>query len=239
MITRNALCAPCILLALACGSDKGEGTVTVTAYGEAFIEEGIPADEVDDGWAVTFDRFVVRVQDVRVAGTSIDVVEKIDLSKPSKGKGHELGSALVAEGEYTHGAFTLGKIDVRGSATKGDVKKTFAWVFDETTRYDECETTTTVKDGGNTTFQITIHADHLLYDSLVSEEPRVLFQALADADVDGDGDITKQELEATDIGNYDAGSEKGANDLWAWLNAQVRSLGHIDGEGHCHADSLK
>lgn len=239
MTIRSALCTPFLFLPLACGSDKGEGTVTVTAYGEAFIEEGIPADEVEDGWEITFERFVVRVEDVRVAGTSIDVDETIDVSKPSAGKGHELGSALVAPGSYTHGAFTLGKIDVRGSATKNNESKTFAWVFDEATRYDECETTTRVTEGGNSTFQITVHADHLFYDSLVSEEPRVLFQALADADTDGDGAITKQELQATDIGQYDPGSESGTDDLWAWLNAQVRTLGHIDGEGHCHAEPAK
>lgn len=35
-------------LLAACGD--GEDTVRVTAYGESFIEDGIPASEMDDGW---------------------------------------------------------------------------------------------------------------------------------------------------------------------------------------------
>jgi hypothetical protein len=85
-------------------------------------------------------------------------------------------------------------------------------------------------------FQITVHADHLFYDSLVSEEPQLLFQPLADADADQDGDITTEELGATDIGAYDPGNED-LDDLWSFLMAQSRTLGHVDGEGHCQASA--
>lgn len=224
-----------LLPLLAASACAGEGTVIVTAYGESFIEDGIPADEVDDGWAVEFERFEVAIRDVVVGGTDVPVKKRIDLTKSSKGKGHTLGSATVAADDHTHSSFSVGRVEVTGSATKGDVTKTFEWVFDETTSYHECETTTKVPAGGEATFQITVHADHLLYDSLVSEEPRVLFQALADADADDDGVITKKELAATDIGAYDPGSEGGVDDLWSWLVAQTRTLGHVDGEGHCHA----
>lgn len=223
-----------LLLLSACGTD-GEGTVTVTAYGESFIEDGIPATEVGDGWAVDFSRFEASIRDVTVAGTPIEVPATIDLSASSSGTGHELGSALVGAGEHTGASFTIARVEVVGTATKGATTKSFNWVFDQPTRYEECETTTTVTDGGSATFQITVHADHLLYDSLVSSEPQVLFQALADADADGDGVITQSELAAKDIGAYDPGSEDGVDDLWAWLNAQTRTLGHVDGEGHCHA----
>ena len=120
---------------------------------------------------------------------------------------------------------------------RGDETKTFHWVFDHTTTYHGCETTTSVEDGGTSTFQITVHADHLFYDSLVSEEPDLLFGALADADEDGDGEITEEELSEADIGAYDPGSEDGIDDLWAFLNAQAKTLGHVDGEGHCHAEA--
>ena len=141
------------------------------------------------------------------------------------------------DGDHTGASFTITRVEVEGTATKGADTKSFSWVFDEPTRYVECETTTAVSDGGSATFQITVHADHLLYDSLVSEEPQVLFQALADADADADadGNITQAELAATDIGAYDPGSEDGVDDLWAWLVAQTRTLGHVDGEGHCRA----
>lgn len=219
---------------VACGTD-GEGTVTVTAYGESFIEDGIPASEVGDGWSVSFSRFDVSIEDVTVAGADISVPATIDLSESSSGEGHVLGSALVPEGDHTGANFTITSVEVEGTGTKGADTKSFNWVFDEATRYSECETTTSVDDGGDATFQITVHADHLLYDSLVSEEPQLLFQALADADADADGNITQAELAATDIGAYDPGSEDGVDDLWAWLVAQTRTLGHVDGEGHCHA----
>lgn len=223
---------PSLLCAAACA---GEGTVHVTAYGESFIEDGIPAADVEDGWAVDFTHFEVSIRDVTVADTAITVKKTIDLAASSKGKGHELGSATVTADEYTNSSFSIARVEIEGSANKDGETKTFNWVFDAPTSYHECATTTKVPADGEGTFQITVHADHLLYDSLVSEEPKVLFQALADADTDGDEEITKEELSATDIGAYDPGSEDGVDDLWAWLVAQTRTLGHVDGEGHCHA----
>lgn len=236
--SRFARCGALVasLLATACGGsddDAAEGAVTVSAYGESFIEEGIPASEVADGWAVEFTRFVVEVADVRVAGTDIPVESRVDLTFASRGAGHELGSAAVASGDHTGSSFTLTRVEIEGSAQRGTEVKQFNWVFEQPTRYEACEATTTVPDGGTAGFQITVHADHLFYDSLVAEEPQLLVQPLADADADDDGAITQAELAATDIGAYDAGSEDGIDDLWAWLTAQSRTLGHADGEAHC------
>ena len=115
--------------------------------------------------------------------------------------------------------------------------KNFDWVFDEEVHYTECETTTSVTEGAASTFQITVHADHYFYDSLVSEDPILVFQGLADADADADGEITRAELEAADIGGLDPGSDGSVDDLWSWLVAQNATLGHVDGEGHCDAHS--
>lgn len=218
------------------GND-GQGTVTVTAYGESFIEDGIPASEMADGWAVEFERFEVNITEVNVAGADISVPASVDLSESSSGDGHELGSELVSTGDYGDGRFDITRVDVEGTAAKGSVTKTFHWEFEDATSYKECDTTTSVTSGGDATFQITVHADHLFYDSLVAEEPQVLFQAFADADADEDGVITQAELADTDIGAYDPGSEGGIDDLWVWLIAQSRTLGHVDGEGHCHAET--
>jgi hypothetical protein len=223
---------PALLLVPACA---GDGTVNVTAYGESFIEDGIPAAEVDDGWAIEFTHFKVSIRDVTVADSAISVKKTTDLASSSQGEGHLLGSAKVTADDYTNSSFTIARVEVEGSANKDSDTKTFSWVFDDATNYHECATTTKVPADGEATFQITVHADHLFYDSLVSEEPKVLFQALADADTDGDEEITEAELAGADIGAYDPGSEDGVDDLWAWLVAQTRTLGHVDGEGHCHA----
>ncbi|MFO7178627.1 MAG: hypothetical protein DIU78_008020 [Pseudomonadota bacterium] len=227
---------PALLALAACGSD-GKGTVRVTAYGESFIEEGIPAEEVVDGWAVTFSRFEVAVRDVVVAGARVSVPDAIELTTPSSGEGHELGTVLVPAGEYREAGFTVARVEVEGMAEKGDEAKAFSWVLDAPTHYAECDTTTVVPDGGTATFQITVHADHLFYDSLVAEEPELRFQTLADADTDEDGEITEAELAVTDIGAYDPGSEGGIDTLWEWLVAQSRTLGHVDGEGHCRTSA--
>lgn len=220
-----------------CACDMQASAVDITAYGEEFIEEGIAADEMNDGWAIAFDVFDVAVSDVHLGDTSIDADTTVDLTESSGGDGHVLQSEMVPVGRYTNSRFTLGPMTVSGTATKGDDTLTFDWTFEDEVTYDECETTTEVQADAErpSTFQITVHADHLFYDSLVADEPQLLFQALADADVDANGAITQEELAATDIGAYDPGSDDGIDDLWAFLNKQSQTVGHVDGEGHCRS----
>lgn len=228
------------LTAAGCGDDAvSEGEVTVTAYGESFIEDEIPADEVVDGWRITFDQFYVEIEDVQVGGQDIEIAEPIDLSQGTDGAGHIAGSATVPAGDHTDASYTISRVWLNGAAYRDDgAGKLFSWTFDTPTRYTGCETTTSVEDGGTATFEITVHADHLFYDSLVADEPNLMFQALADADADLDGNITQEELAATDIGAYDPGSAGDVDNLWDWLVAQSATLGHVDGEGHCDAQAL-
>ena len=219
------------------GDVEGEGEVTVTLYGEDFIEVGISPAEMADGWSVTFDRFQVTVDEVRVGGVELPAAAPTDISAETGGAGHIITSAVVPAGEHSGSSFTITQVALSGSASRDGVVKTFDWRFEERTRYSACETVTVVRDGGAAIFQITVHADHFFYDSLVAAEPQVRFQALADADLDGDGAISRAELESTDIGAYDAGSDGAAEQLWAWLVAQSRTLGHVDGEGHCDAQA--
>lgn len=226
-----------LILFGACGDDEsevGEGSVIVTTYGEPFIEEGIPGSEVADDWTVSFSKFEVSIDNVVVGGEDVSASETtIELTTPSSGEGHPYGTVELPAGEYTRQSFRVTKVDIVGTATLADESKTFSWVFDAPTTYVDCEATTEVTEGDEASFEITIHADHLLYDSLVAEEPQLLFQALADADSDEDGDITQEELSNTDIAGYDPGSESGIDNLWTWLERQVQTLGHVDGEGHC------
>jgi hypothetical protein len=232
-----ALLIPTLLLAACAADDEGDtaqGNVTLTVYGEDFIEAGIPVSEMSDGWAVEFEKFVVTVRNVQVAGVILATPASVDLAEASNGDGHEIGSLPVRNGDHTDASFSITSVEIEGSAVKDDSIKNFAWSFESPTQYENCETTTTVEEGESATFQITVHADHLFYDSLVSEEPALVFQPLADADADGDGEITQSELESSGIGAFDPGNVDIA-DLWAWLVAQHRTLGHVDGEGHCEA----
>ena len=128
-------------------------------------------------------------------------------------------------------------MEIEGTATKGAESRSFDWVFDEATLYENCETETHVTTGTPGAFQVTVHADHLFYDSLVSEEPELRFDALAAADTDMNDQITEAELAAAGVGSYDVGNED-VDDLWSWLVAQSRTLGHVDGEGHCDASPV-
>ena len=224
------------LLGACSESDDAQGDVKVNAYGEEFIEQGIPASEVADGWEVSFDEFNVTLEDITVGSQQLAGPFTVDVSEVSDGTGQTLGRVTLPEGTYEGQSFTISRVALKGSAEKGGIIKTFDWVFDEPVDYTSCEAKTQVTEDGDATFQITIHADHYLYDSLVSEDPAVKFEALAGADTNGDGDITQAELASTDIGAYDAGNS-GVNDLWAWLVAQNATLGHVDGEGHCDASS--
>lgn len=224
---------------VACGDDDdddsatGEGTVNVKVYGEDYIEKGIPADEMDDGWAITFDKFDISIDELKVGGVKITTPDSLDIAGETDGSGHALASGTVPAGEHSGPGYSVNRIEMAGSATKDEVTKTFDLTFDAATHYSDCDTTTKVTDGGESNLELTIHADHLFGDSLVSHEPNVVFQALADADADDDGEITQAELEAADIGSYDPGSEGGVDNLWDFLVAQSQTLGHIDGEGHC------
>lgn len=217
--------------------------LSVSAYGEEFVEHGIPADVFVDGWQVRFGRFEVRLQGVALesSGTPIsDVIPErvVDLATGSDGAGHGIG-VLAPRQAFDTLTFTLAPsgdvpaLYVEGSASKGDVTKSFQWSFATDTAY-VCAPGV-LENAAARAAEITVHADHLFYDDLDDEDPNVAFELMAAADVDDDGLITRAELEATDLTTeerYQVGSRDIA-DLWGFVEAQSRTVGHIDGEGHC------
>jgi hypothetical protein len=261
-----ALCA-LGLAAGACGDNIGgslPGTLDIQIYGEAFIEEGIPADVFADGWSLRFDSFLVSVGEVSAtaAGADTPALEDdtyriFDLAQSSGGEGFLVLSGRVPGGAYDDIAYRIAgsseavagnaaaadvalmnergyAIYIEGQATRGDESRTFAWGFTTATTYRHCRSVASV-DGGGASSVLTIHADHLFYDDLVSEEPSVRFDAMAGADGDGDGDIAPDELSAVDITGferYQVGSFD-VTDLWNFVDHQTSTVGHIDGEGHC------
>jgi len=92
------------LVASACSStsDEGEGkgTVTVTTWGESFIEEEIPpTDEtgetiVEDGWTIKYSRFLIALTDVSIAEAGKAPVAK--LATPKLFDMHAPGAKQVA-----------------------------------------------------------------------------------------------------------------------------------------------
>lgn len=247
------------ITATACSED-GDGTLHTRIYGEAFVEEGIPASVFDDGWAMTFTRFIVVIEDVAADDVRDPGRYAFDLVPGSGGEGHEVTTLVVPAGSQALGyriapgaaadggnavatdatmmADNGWSVFIEGAAVKGDVTISFAWGFDSATEYSNCEVAESVPTGGEATTRITIHADHTFYDDLESPEPNVAFDLIAASDADTDGTVTRDELLARNISaelRYQVGNQHDITNLWDFLRAQTGVLGHIDGEGHCES----
>lgn len=265
---------PLILSLVAAGCGDDPGTIVATTYGEVFVEEGIPASEFSDGWAVTFDKFLVSVGDIKaqaghhVPEVGFDDYFIVDLARSSSGEGWPLGSFAAPAGTYDHFGYRIApsadatsvnltadadaadlkqrghSIRVVGSATKGDVTKAFDWSFALAISHAHCDLELAI-DGDDGVMQATIHADHLFYDDAVSAEPELAFDLIASADgaagAGPDDVITLNELDNVDIrtqSRYQVGSLRALDgseitNLRQYLELQVGTIGHINGEGHC------
>ncbi|RAL20071.1 hypothetical protein DL240_18745 [Lujinxingia litoralis] len=244
LLRHRALSALLLLpLTAACGGDagpdvdtpKGPGSLQVHIYGESFIEEGIPADEFSDGWSVSFERFEVTLNSLTIMGDTTEVGQSFDLSQASEGQGQQVTTLELDQGAFSGLDYQLGTLEVVGQAEKDGVTKTFAWTFELPTDYESCDSPFEIYPGETAAVELTIHGDHLFFDSLATgaEAPSLIFDHLAGADANDDGDITRAELEATGVGALDVGNYA-IDDLWNWLDAQSMQVGHVNGEAHCH-----
>lgn len=53
-----------------CGDDGGTGTAVFNTWGEDYIEVELPADKLEDGWRITYQRFLVVIGRITVADTA-------------------------------------------------------------------------------------------------------------------------------------------------------------------------
>lgn len=108
-----------------------------------------------------------------------------------------------------------------------------------------------VRAGTSVSAQLTIHLDHLFFDSLVSSDAAMRFEPWAAAAGD-DAMVTFADLETQQVADlrgmgggplrdsegelilYDAGSVMtGGTELSRFVLASARTVGHFQGEGHC------
>jgi hypothetical protein len=167
-------------LVCACSCAKAPGNFAVTVYGQKDIEEGLAATRFIDGWAVSFDHFAISIGELSVASGHADpaayeeTAHVVDLVPASGGKGHPLITFDVPGGNYDLMEFTIMPADVSGAAlsiagtaTRQGVTKHFDWAFGGRTRYAGCHINADV-NAGTGRAEITILADHLFFDDLVS-----------------------------------------------------------------------
>jgi len=235
-----------------------QGEVSITAYGERFVEDGIPASEVSDGWRIDFEEFVLAITDVSIDGDERIDAEGwfvFDLAQPSAGAGHGLSSLVTSAGSYDQLEYRLAvperadggnaseaqvdrliregaTLQVRGSATRDGEALRFDWSFaidqGHTCELDE------QRGGRLSALELTIHADHLLLDDFFLE-PQPAFDLIASADNDGDAMISNAELSGVDLSTqtrYWAGDDQ-VDDLYRYIGTLALTMGHVNGEGQC------
>ena len=224
------------------------GDWTVSTWGEEYIEEGIPAEEFADSCSATFDRFSVEFTEASLRTPEEEVVGEVavgrfELTEPGP---QELGVASVTPGTYDRVYYAVGSetedsVQTAGTVTCGESTVAFDWSFNPSVRYRclaDAPLEVIVPEGGEVSTQITIHGDHLFYDSLAGEGESLRGQAIVDADADADGTVTLAELEAVDVAalGYPVGTHTEITNLADFIAKLVSGVGHVDGEGHCYVD---
>lgn len=258
MTACRAVVVSAALLLLGCAEAPRD--VEVRVWGEAFVEDVLPASEVSDGWEIEFTEFVVAIGEVSVDvdGESIELPgwSVYDLTSPTDGLGQSF-AMFETSGELDRVHYRIGRptesstggnasaaqrrlLDegayafwVAGEARRDGEVVEFEWGFPMEYGHS-CALDQDIATPQPDAVTLTIHADHLVLDDL-ELNPQVAFDAIAEADSNGDGLVVPAELAAVDITTmerYSSGSRQ-IPDLWNYIGALAGTLGHVDGEGGC------
>jgi hypothetical protein len=113
-------------------SNNGKGTVTITTWGEEYIEEGLPSEAFLDAWSVKYSKFLVVYNHVTIADDNGDVVAKIehplvfDMVQKAKGKPKTLATYELEAKAWPNLSYQVGPItddaEPGDLATSDDVK---------------------------------------------------------------------------------------------------------------------
>jgi hypothetical protein len=107
-----------------------------------------------------------------------------------------------------------------------------------------------IADGSTQTVAATIHGDHIVFNGFPEgDEGGILrlAQWLADCDLNLDGEVTREELETiapSALGEIDARYQLGGSpitpldSMWDYVVAQLKTQGHMNGEGECPFDGM-
>jgi hypothetical protein len=142
---------------------------------------------------------------------------------------------------------------IEATAHKDDQQVAIRWGFPFTVQLTDCQNGIdgtdglVVRDNTQNTAQVTVHLDHLFFDSWATEEPALRFDAMA-AVAPADGPLTLDDLakqnnlsdlrgkDGEPLGlSYDPGSsfKPVPKDLAQYVIDAATTTGHWNGEGHC------
>jgi hypothetical protein len=223
----------------------GSGEWNVETRGEEYIEEEIPAEVFEDGCAVTYDTFLIDLTEASLLDGNGDSAGDVptDVFEMTTPGPQDVGSASVDATHYSTARFRISpsngsSVEAAGTLTCPGSTVAFDWAFETDTTYFCEPEDLTIPAGGEATTQLTIHGDHLFYDGLENPDAVVRGVAIAEADADADGTVTLAELDAVNVAGlgYQVGQYSDVSTLGEFVTFLTQTLGHIDGEGHCHVN---
>jgi hypothetical protein len=269
-----------VSLAIGCDTAAGEGSLALFISGEEAAEVGFPAGDIAfaDGWTMEFDHVLVAVgavmlDDEEIAGDQMivdlhngrrELFTEEMLTPRRYGIGYTLAVPLPS-------AFAQGPVDadamgrmraagaslyIEGTATHPTHGEyTFEIVLARPIVASACEQAdgtlgVVVPESGTAEGEITVHLDHLFFDSATAEEPSLRFEAWAAA-AGEDRHITMEDLAGQDLadlvgidgeplmdGSTLVAYEPPATGLPAanlgeFVAAMAITVPHWTGEGHC------
>jgi hypothetical protein len=98
-------------------SDNGEGTVTITTWGESYVEDGLPSEAFPhDHFHVKYSKFLVVYHSVTIADAQGDVVAELerplvfDMTKKAKGTPKTLATFQLAAKSWPNLSYQVGPI---------------------------------------------------------------------------------------------------------------------------------
>lgn len=185
--------------------------------------------------------------DAMVAGDLTYLIE----GRLAKSDGISCPPAALA----TPGAAVATGQNAAGDACYANPEVSFSFGVSAETFIGPCEIDgvpgVSIAAGSTQVVAATVHGDHLFFNGFPEgDEGGIvrLAQWLADCDLNLDGLVTQQELESIrpaqlaelDPEIYDLGGSpiSPVEDMWTYVRAQLKTQGHMDGEGECPADGV-
>jgi len=221
----------------------------------------------DDG--VGFASDVVYVADLHLGDVDLDELgplgarrwDRVSFTVRPPEDGDEIVAAAGVSGADVD-AMIAGRFDIyaQGRATDGTRELTFAWGLRNPSRNRDCTNGIdgtaglVVRNNSVTEGEITIHVEHMFWDTLGSEDAELRFAPIA-AMADEQGAIAFDALAAQSLSDmrgpdgepllaedgaalvYNPGSFA-ISDLQAFILAATRSQAHLGGEGLCTIEPL-
>lgn len=258
--TKSALLL--LLCFVACSQgDADPAPLDVRIAGSEGLSAGLPAGALEDGWSIEFDRLLLTTTSAETPWESAMRPAAYELVT-SSGDGSELATLEINTNSNTLVQIAVGPLNqdseggnagdadlellrsngwslyIEGRATRDAQTKSFAWGFALSEVY-QCPVGPDFELEEPPVARVTVRADRLFRTELGVQESLLRFDALAQADDDGDADgtITLEELAGMQLdalSGYDAGDAE-VDDLSGFIEALASGLVYVDDERPCPA----